>query len=167
MFGALAVSKISEAQVQTPPTSLTDDAIKRIKGNCTEAQASLTQLHASDALLRVTLGQLYESIATKLMTPLNSRIVLNKLDGSSLVSAAATYEQQLGDFRDDYQVYEQSLSDLLAIKCQDRPVGYFDGLTKARINREKVHDDVEALRKTSRAYGDNFEMFARKQKDAS
>lgn len=97
----------------------------RIAANCTSAKTSLQQLHRSDASLRVNRGQLYESISTKLMARLNSRLALNRLDGSELVAAAARYERSFTQFRTNYQAYEEQLSALLRINCKKQPEDFY------------------------------------------
>lgn len=141
---------------------MTEAHITRIRANCIEVQSTLTQLHASDALLRVNRGRLYESISTKLMAPLNSRITLNKLDGSALVTITATYENQLSDFRVKYQQYEESMSEILKLNCQKQPVAFYDGVGETREKRRLVHDSAALLQKTIQAYKEAFEVFAKK-----
>lgn len=154
MFAAVV-----KAQSQPP---MTEAHITRIRDNCVEAQSTLSQLHASDALLRVNRGQLYESISTKLMAPLNSRIALNKLDGSSLVSTTVDYETTLDKFRSDYQQYEQTLSSALQINCTKQPVTFYDDVQKARADRTQVHNDIVALETLIEKYRTEFEAFATK-----
>ena len=148
---------ISRAQVAPP---MTEDHIARIRDNCVDAQSSLAQIHASDALLRVNRGQLYESISTKLMAPLNSRIALNKLDGGSLTTVTVAYESALDKFRNDYQDYEQALSAALQINCRNQPVAFFDSVRAARDDRTKVHDDITSLQGMIEKYRTTFEAFA-------
>jgi hypothetical protein len=157
LAGFVALQHVALADTEGP---MTEPHIARIRQNCVEAQSSLFQIHASDALLRVNRGQLYESISTKLMAPLNSRIALNKLDGGALVSITLNYEKTLNDFRTDYQVYELSLSQVLNIKCTDQPVSFYDGVRAARDARSKVHNDVLALQDAITKYRAAFEAFS-------
>lgn len=149
------------ASVQAEDTPMTEAHIARIRDNCLDAQSTLRQLHASDALLRVNRGQLYESISTKLMAPLNSRISLNRLDGVSLVAIAATYEGQLAYFRQSYQQYEEAMSQTLKINCTNQPVAFYDSVADARAKRKKVHESTTALHNTISDYRTDFEMFAK------
>ena len=154
----LPLSQNVAAQQATP---MTEAHIERIRANCVDAQSTLRQLHASDALLRVNRGQLYESISTKLMAPLNSRISLNRLDGVSLVSIATTYESQLVYFRQSYQQYEEAMSQTLRINCINQPVVFYDSVADARSKRKKVHDSTVALHNTISEYKTEFEAFAK------
>jgi len=147
--------------VQAQSAPMTEAHIARIRANCIEAQSRLGQLHVSDALLRVNRGQIYESISTKLMAPLNSRISLNRLDGVSLVSIAATYEGQLAYFRQSYQQYEEAMSQTLKINCTNQPVVFYDSVADTRAKRKKVHESTLALHDTVREYKSEFEAFAK------
>lgn len=139
---------------------MTQAHIARIRSDCTEAQTSLYQLHATDALLRVDRGELYETIATKLMTPFNSWIVNNNLDASSLQATANTYNQQLAAFRDAYQQYEASMTNTLSINCINEPVTFYDSVADTRDKRETVHEAVVALQSTIQTYDTEFEAFS-------
>lgn len=140
---------------------MTEAHIARIRANCVDAQSSLRQLHASDALLRVNRGQVYESMSTKLMATFNSRVALNRLDGLKLVSIAAQYETQLMNFRQNYQSYEESMSGLLKLNCINQPVAFYDSVAATRTMRKKVHDSTLLLHKTIRDYKNEFELFAK------
>lgn len=159
IFGsALGVSVLAHAD----STPMTEAHIARIRSNCVEAQSSLSRLHATDALLRVNMGQLYESILTKLMSPFNSRVALNNLDGATLVSLANTYNQQLTDFRTNYQQYEEAMSRTLKIDCANQPVTFYDSVTDTRDKRKTVNDSTTALQTTIQTYKTEFESFATK-----
>lgn len=153
---------VASAAAQSGETEMTEAHIERIRSNCVEAQSTLNQLHASDALLRVNRGQLYEFISTKLMAPLNSRIALNRLDGASLISVSADYERQLSAFRLNYQAYEESMSALLKIKCTNQPVAFYDAVKATRQKREKVHESTTQLHTLIKLYKTEFETFAQK-----
>lgn len=153
VFGVSSVVRAQE-------TSTLDDAhIERIRTNCVEAQTKLTRLHAADALLRVNRGQLYEQILTKLMSPFNSRVALNNLNSTELVSVAATYQTQLMGFRTTYQQYEEALSEALKINCADQPVAFYDKVAIARDKRKKVHDSTSKLKQSIETYRSSFSAF--------
>lgn len=154
VFVALPVG----AQTQ-PQEALSDEHKARIVANCTSVKASLQQLHRSDASLRVNRGQLYESIATKLMARLNSRIAMNRLDGGDLVAATAKYEQALAAFRRDYRTYEISLSDVLRIDCSKEPSRFYYAVLDTRAKRSIVGQRVQQLHDQIDTYGDEFEEF--------
>lgn len=146
---------------------MTEAHIERIRANCVDAQTTLNRLHTSDALLRVNRGRIYESIATKLMVPLNSRIASNQLDGKSLVDIYTTYEKRLAEFRSNYQTYEQSMSETLRINCENQPVSFYDKVNATSALRKKVHTSVIALHQAINEYKVAFEAFAKKFEESN
>jgi hypothetical protein len=148
-----------------PP--MTEAHIERIRNNCVEAQSTLSQLHASDALLRVNRGQLYESLSVKLMAPFNSRLSLNRLDGTQLVATATAYDNQLANFREKYQAYEEAMSKALRINCKNEPVSFYDSVADARAKRKAVHLSTLGLHETIKRYKKDFNAFAKAFKEKS
>jgi hypothetical protein len=143
---ALTVVLTLAAQTaQAQSTTLTDDQIDRIRSNCTSIKSTLNQLHASDALLRVNRGQVYESMASKLMDPFNSRLSNNRLDSKATSVVTQNYRTALDTFRNDYREYEVKLSSALRMDCSKDPVQFHDTIAQARLLRVKVHDDVVKL----------------------
>jgi len=159
LMSALAVHAVVSAQSATP---MTEAHIERIRSNCVDAQSSLNQLHASDALLRVNRGQLYESISTKLMAPFNSRVALNRLDSANLPAIASQYEKQLTAFRLNYQQYEEAMTKTMRINCTLQPVAFYDSVSDTREKRNLTHDSTIELHKTIQSYKAEFEAFAKK-----
>jgi hypothetical protein len=159
---SVLISSASLWQAHAQSESMTEAHIARIRANCVDAQATLSQLHTSDALLRVNRGRIYESLATKLMVPFNSRITANQLDSRSLVDIYTTYEKQLTEFRSHYQSYEQSMSDTLRINCENQPVSFYDKVNATADLRQKVHVSVIALHEAISDYKAAFETFAQK-----
>jgi hypothetical protein len=162
---ALLLGVVTAVSAQQVPM---DDAhIERIRSNCTDAKATMVRLHESDALLRVNRGQLYESVSTKLIANLNSRIALNRLDGGDLIKIASDYEQSLTAFRTSYQLYEQQLSQALGMDCAKQPVAFYDAVTSANDKRKTVYDAVSTLNKKAASYKEAFERFAAQYKTAA
>lgn len=159
VLGAAGLKAVVKAQENAP---MTEAHIERIRTNCVKAQSSLSQLHASDALLRVNRGQLYESVSTKLMAPFNSRVALNRLDSAGLPAVAAQYEKQLAAFRLNYQQYEEAMAKTLRINCTVQPVAFYDSVGDTRDKRKLTHDSTLELHKTIAAYKTEFESFAKR-----
>lgn len=131
--------------VSAEDSQMTDQHIENIRTNCATAKNTLNQLHASDALLRVNMGQSYELMTTKLMDRFNSRLSSNNYDNSSLVAVTTAYNQKLDVFRLDYQAYEVQLASALKIDCLNQPVAFYDTVASAREKRNQVHTDVSRL----------------------
>lgn len=138
-----AVALIGTIHAQSAP--MTDAQIARIRLNCVSAKNTIAQLHASDALLRVNRGQIYESMTTKLMARFNDRASSNHYDISGLTLAIQNYNAMLTSFRTDYQVYEEQLSSVLNIDCTKEPVAFYDAVSLARTQRSQVHIDITRL----------------------
>lgn len=140
LIGLLTASATTVA-AESQSLALTDLQISDIKTNCTSIQSSLNRVHENDALARVRLGREYEAISTQLMAPMNNRLSLNKLDGVALAQITVDFNTEFEHFRGNqgvYPDYERTLSDALNINCYDRPVEFFDTVTKARTKREAV-----------------------------
>lgn len=162
LVGALVVSMWSTpvlAQSDEKPAVMTDSHIQRIKQNCKAATRTIQQIHANDGPLRVNRGQVYDSLMTKLMTPLNSRLIVNKLDASSMVKTTARYSETLAAFRENYKKYDNQMSAVLELDCVKQPVRFYDAVTDARQLRGVVHGDVLKLHAYIIEYGDAFGGF--------
>lgn len=143
LFAMIATSLVSIFMLKNSyATDLSPDQTARIQANCLSIKGSLSQLHASDALLRVNRGQIYESVGTKLMSSFNSRLSNNGLDNKGLVAVANQYQAALSTFRTDYQAYEQQLSATINADCIKDPSGFHAALLNARTKRTTVHTDV-------------------------
>jgi hypothetical protein len=147
--------KMASAQNDEP----TDAQIQLVQNNCLTLKSTLNQLHASDALLRVNMGQLYESMAIKLMNGFNGRIENNNLNSDSLVSVTKSYNAILDNFRNDYQAYEEQLSTAINIDCQNHPTLFYNAISSARTYRDKVHSDVLGLNQSITQYQSTTDQF--------
>lgn len=131
-------------EAQSAPT-LTAEQQEKIKANCVSIKSSLNQLHASDALLRVNRGQMYESLSSKLMDRFNDRLGSNGLDNKAMLTVTGNYRTQLTALRTSYIDYELKLSAILNIDCASKPVEFHTAVEEARTLRKKVHADVVKL----------------------
>lgn len=164
IISAILVS-LTSATVRAEDQSsllLTDTQIAQVSQRCVQVQSVLFRLRANDGLRRVTLGRQYETISTKLMAPLNSRIAINKLDGVELTKTTVDFNKQLDDFRAKYQTYEQAVSNLIGLKCKDQPVTFYDGIIMARDQRSQVRVSVEKLNTLLTQYNTQFDELSRK-----
>jgi hypothetical protein len=155
IIGSLTFYGIIHAQ--TP--AITDDQISRIRSSCVSTKNTLSQLHATDALLRVNRGQIYESMSTKLMNRFNDRLSNNRYDTSKFDAITTSYNNVLDTFRLDYQAYEEQLSTALGIDCAKEPVSFYDAIVSARVKRTQVHTDVLQLHQYISQYDSVFLTF--------
>src|SRR4051812_38508816 len=97
MYKRLVIGSVLLAVIASPfvyadqADDLTSSQIAVVKANCLSAQSTLNRIHANDALSRVHLGQEYETISTKFMAPMNSRIALAKLDNVELTRTTVDF----------------------------------------------------------------------------
>ncbi|MBC7869105.1 hypothetical protein H7X69_02925 [Candidatus Saccharibacteria bacterium] len=159
-FAAILLPVALFSIVSAQELSITDEQIARIRSSCVSAKNTLNQLHASDALLRVNRGQLYESMSTKLMTRFNSRADSNRFDVKDLTTVAQSYGTALTAFRDDYKSYEVQLATALNLSCLKEPVSFYDAVAAARTNRAQVYADVVKLHQYINDYKAAFDVFA-------
>ena len=94
------------------------------------------------------------------MVPLNSRIALNRLDSTDLVSITSDYEKHVDTFRKTYQAYDEALSGLLNINCVNQPAHFYNTLSSVRDKRQEVAIAVEVLNRDIAAYRSSFVEFA-------
>lgn len=112
--------------------------ISKIQHNCSNLMSNLRQIHTSDALLRVNSGQSYNSIATRLMARLNSRLSINRLDGAVLIDTTSKFEKLRTSFVSQYNDYDNSMSELLRIDCQKSPEEFYNRLQVTRKLRSEL-----------------------------
>lgn len=157
---ASIIAGIALVSVSAQDTLTIDEQhISNIRDNCVTAKNTLSQLHASDALLRVNMGQMYELMSTKLMDRFNSRVSSNRYDNSSLVAVTSAYNKKLDSFRTDYQAYEVQLATTLKIDCFNQPIAFYDAVTLSRDKRQAVHTDVSRLNQYLDDYTTAFNAF--------
>ena len=147
------------AQAPEAPRTMTDSHIERIKQNCRSAMRIIQHIHTNDGPLRVNRGQVYDSLSSKLMTPLNSRLTMNKLDASDLVRLTAQYEKTLTDFRESYKTYDNQMARVLTLDCVKQPVRFYDSVAEARQLRGTVHGHVVRLHELIDEYEAAFGTF--------
>ncbi len=132
---------------------------ENITMDCLAVKFKLSKVHENDGLNRVNLGQLYDAMSTKLMGQLNSRIVSNHLDGSSLVKTAADFQMTLNKFKNDYQTYEEQMSALIKSDCSSQPMIFYRNLENVQRLRTYVNNDVVQLNRLMTTYQDEVQTF--------
>jgi len=118
-----------------------------IKSSCLQAQVVVQQIQYNDAATRVNRGQSYETLLADFINPLNSRAAANGFNNNaaSLTAIATRYQKNLTKFKNDYEVYDDTISALLKTKCRDRVETFYDYLEKARAQRGVLATDVATL----------------------
>ena len=107
---------------------------------------------------RVNIGQRYNIISVQLMARFNSRLSLNRMDASRLVSLTNQFESSRTQFKTDYNTYDSTVSELDRTNCLDDPVRFYDKLVKARDSRRQLAADVEQLNKIAESYKNEVQV---------
>lgn len=142
---SLLISGFAIIQTNAQGVSLTAEQTQHISENCNAIKNVLNQLHISDALLRVNIGQQYELVSTKLMERFNNRLSNNRFKIDDLKLSYNNYGLKLDSFRADYITYEESLSIAIKVDCKFKPNDFYQSLMSARNNRSRVYEDVKTL----------------------
>lgn len=160
-LGMLVAAVSTTSHIARAQSTLSESQIESIRQNCVSAQTILSQLHASDALMRVDRGTLYENISNKLMASLNSRIAYSRLEGLRMASITLEYDRQFDAFRANYKQYEESMSRTFKMNCAQEPVEFYERVALARARRANVHQNTRALTGLLQDYKTAFEDFAK------
>lgn len=136
-----------------------------IKMNCQSAQTILNQLEKADAALRINRGRIYNEVAD-LFYAMNSRLASNRISSPELVTITEDFESELEHFRTDYNSYDDTMSELIQMKCQDKPSNFYNKLSKARDQRATLAEHVQHLDEVIKDYQDEFNSSARAMIDA-
>jgi chromosome segregation ATPase len=137
---ALVVAPLVHAE----PIQLTDQQIVSIRLGCTSALQGIKQVQETEAASRVNRGRAYER-TLRLLSALNSRVALSKLDAPVLTSTTARIQQRLTDFQEHYIDYANKMDDVLGTKCTEAPVTFYDKLTTAREARARIAEDINEV----------------------
>ena len=135
--------RVATAQEPIQQTEIT--VVDNIRGRCDSIQSSLGRLHTSDALLRVNVGQTYNSISVRLMARLNSRLALNRIDSLETVEIANRFDQLRVEFAANYNDYETAMSSLVKIDCKQKPAEFYAQLLTTRDLRLRLAETVKLL----------------------
>ena len=84
----------------------------------------------------------------------------------NLVSLTSEFESVLGEFRTNYNSYDDALGDLVGMRCQEEPIAFYDKLVKVRDERAKLNGNIKRLDQLVELYGDEFNTNAKAQINA-
>ena len=131
----------------------TEIQISKISKKCDDLKNNLKKLRSEDALKRVNLGKSYEKISNGLMSNFNARIALNKKNGAELILTASEFEENFKYFKDNFQIYERELSELVSQDCTKNPREFYLKLEKTRRARREVNYNTKKLNEIAEKYG--------------
>lgn len=148
----LQFSKIvfAEEVAKEKPTEI---QISKISKKCNDLKNNLKKLRSEDALKRVNLGKSYEKISNGLMSNFNARIALNKKNGAELILTASEFEENFKYFKENFQIYERELSELVSQDCTKNPREFYLKLEKTRRARREVNYNTKKMNEIAEKYG--------------
>ena len=137
---------ISPQPVLAQPVEMPNSEITSIiRKNCSSLKVTIKQIHTNDALARVSIGQKYNAVSTKLMARFNSRLSLNKLDSSGLVRITSDFETQRLKFNSDYNKYDTAMANLDKASCKTDQAKFYEKIIEARDARNYLSDSVKSM----------------------
>ena len=155
LCGLLIVMQFSKAVFaeEAAKEKPTDVQLSKISEKCTDLKKDLKKLRSEDALKRVNLGKDYEKISNGLMSNFNARIALNKKNGAELILTASEFEENFKYFKENFQIYERELSELVSQDCIKNPRDFYLKLEKTRRSRREVNYNTKKLNEIAEKYG--------------
>ncbi len=162
VLNLVLVTKVWADQASEQTESLQKQLIK-IK--CSNIKTQIQKINLNDSLTRVNYGQMYESIITDLMVPVNTRLIVNRYSDKTdlLVKQTSKFEKSVIEFRQDYNDYQSQMEKLTKTDCQQSTDQFYDYLVEAQQKRAKIHQKTEQLEQQYQAYQALFKEIANEQ----
>lgn len=148
----VASAPLASLTVRAAENGISEQRRALVQQNCSQMKTRLRQLQVNDAALRVSLGQNYENMLTKLMDAMNSRLTANRIYSGELPSIAADFSTNLGLFRRNYISYDQQITSLLKVDCTKNPDDFYRQLESARNLRNAVRLNYNRLNELIESY---------------
>lgn len=133
----IAASSLAVPAVAMP----TEDTIK---ASCKAAQSQLNQVEKSDAALRINRGRIYNE-TLELFYAMNARLASNQIAAAELASITADFDSELTHFREDYNDYDDDMTDLIEMKCDKKPTDFYQKLEDVRDQRLGLDNRIKRL----------------------
>lgn len=140
------------------PRQPTQTQLTKLTTECSSIKKQLTKVHSIDALKRVKLGQIYESISKDLMARFTARAILNHFSVTNLVAHTSKFDENLNYFKDNYRIYEQELDKLQKMDCEikENSNEFYNQLEKVRYQRRELNYNVIKLHEITESYKKSF-----------
>ena len=135
----------SDSAASDSATTLTTDQIGAISVGCDSIKQSLRSVQKSDARTRTYLGSVYQTLQTKYLVPLDTRLTNLKISDPTLTTTRYDFAATRATFVSAYKTYSSSLSSLLAIDCKTSPAEFYTALESVREQRAAVADAANDL----------------------
>lgn len=134
---AVLVALFFAAKVQADP------AEQQTRVTCPSIKKVFSELEKVDAALRINRGRVYND-SQELLLAMNARLTINKKPTLHLVRISDDFARHLQQFRDDYNEYDDKLSELLKTDC-NQPVQFYKQIVHTRAKRIKLQQDIDSL----------------------
>ncbi len=131
-----------------------------IRNNCLVAQSTLSQIEKADAVVRINRGHDYNEILG-LMFAMNARLATNRITAPTLTTITDKFSREFDNFRDHYDVYDDTVSAAITLKCTDQPAEFYAQLERARTARAALRVDVDNLNTHMRDYYSSFDSLVK------
>ena len=135
-----------EASTESEAPSLSETQSAAITTHCDALKRDLQKVQKDDSHARVYLGGHFETINSKFVIPLNTRLVENTLSTPELVNNQNDLTKAKATFVSDFIDYQKELETLVNIDCKAEPAQFYKTLEKARAKRKTVASDVTKIR---------------------
>lgn len=123
-----------------------------LRKQCPLSRTQLQKVWRNDGLVRANLGQRYENIYQKLMSPFNRRAIAMNLDTDQILAITEEYNSTLTRFRDDYLAYHQTLNAAIKVQCNGSMAQYYDLISQARKLRTLTNSTTEDMKNILNQY---------------
>ena len=155
-FSLITVAAVLIVSGLTASRALGMPDVTTVQTTCIAAQTVLSQIQKADTGSRINRGHDYSELLD-LMFAMNARLSVNRIAAPALTGLASQFEQHLVQFRGDYDNYDDILSDVLNIKCVNRPSDFYNKLEAARAARTMLSQDVAVLEQNINDYYTQFD----------
>ena len=140
----IAPSHIANAQANVPNAPYSAELAASISQNCSTITNSLVSLRKRDISTRVSRVYVYEFLLQRTQA-FGTRLKNNKLEHKAVDGDNQIVELQLSQFKQDYDSYDDHLTNLIATNCNTDPQDFYNKLTSVRAERKQLASDVQNI----------------------
>jgi len=152
IFTSLAILLVSFIFVSnTSAANLSDKQKNIIIDSCNTTQTTLQRIGDSDITARINRGRNYDQIL-KLFYAMNTRVASNNIAEPRLAELTKDFENNLNNFRNDYNKYNEQLKLTYETNCKTKVDAFYDNLNNSRNSRAKIRSDINELNKIIKQY---------------
>lgn len=141
-FVAIALVLLSTNFVKA--VDLSDEQKTTISQTCINAQSNLQRISSGDTTTRINRGRNYDQIL-KLFYLMNTRVASNNIAEPKLAEITKSFESELANFRENYNIYNTQLKNTTEYKCSANPQEFYNHLENTREKRLILNDDTVKL----------------------